>query len=515
MMPSVNPKPPFTSSNLASGDTSASSAGSSLTTADLSACDCASTPQAPRVANRIAEEIDKFFKRTLDHIPRILPISAMYWLAFRPSATIVSSPFSMAWRMPCNPSLTQWCRRIGELSTFLRVSTSSLNSCTSRDPLWTFARSRSSASMSCATLSRSIFLGPLSFPSFLTIGSTSDARSVAFQRAKALRRIALERGRAEFEAGSGRFLFFALFTASAARARGRFPPRRTSLESRSHLGEPGRSRAVLETFEPAVEVGGGQVKASWQARGLEARRDLLHLADPAPGLARLRGDDLGALGQLGLRAFPFLEQRRFDPFVCRERADRGEQRRRAFGPGRIAGLERGGRAGGAFEWNRFEIAAREHSRDVPRAPARQIDARTHSWNRRGTDDAAIDERRLGGFDHAADGAYRQGRDRVRVDIDAAEAVAGNLAGKLERAVRRTHRQHDVGHAERALERAEIFEPRGFGAGARRRAAPGRRPHDPQAESAEAGADRGAHFAGMEQRDRFHRHGIAARVNVPA
>src|SRR5882762_5074730 len=112
---------------------------------------------------------------TLDHIPRILPISAMYWLAFRPSATIVSSPFSMAWRMPCNPSLTQWCRRIGELSTFLRVSTSSLNSCTSRDPLWTFARSRSSASMSCATFSRSIFFGPSSLASFLTIGNTSDA----------------------------------------------------------------------------------------------------------------------------------------------------------------------------------------------------------------------------------------------------------------------------------------------------------------------------------------------------
>src|SRR5713226_2392675 len=47
------------------------------------------------------------FHETLDHIPRILPISAMYWPAFRPSATTVSSPFSMAWRMPCNPSLTQ------------------------------------------------------------------------------------------------------------------------------------------------------------------------------------------------------------------------------------------------------------------------------------------------------------------------------------------------------------------------------------------------------------------------
>src|SRR6266436_5836438 len=118
----------------------------------------------------------RVFHESLDHIPRILPISAIYGPAFRPSATTVSSPFSIAWRMPCSPSLTQWCRRIGELSTFLRVSTSSLNSCTSRDPLWTFARSRSSASMSCATFSRSIFFGPSSFPWFLTIGNTSDVR---------------------------------------------------------------------------------------------------------------------------------------------------------------------------------------------------------------------------------------------------------------------------------------------------------------------------------------------------
>src|SRR6266571_1322336 len=64
MSPSVNPKPPFTSWSLASGDTSASSAGSSLTTAGLSACDCASTAQTPRVANRTAVEIDKFFMRS-------------------------------------------------------------------------------------------------------------------------------------------------------------------------------------------------------------------------------------------------------------------------------------------------------------------------------------------------------------------------------------------------------------------------------------------------------------------
>src|SRR6266571_3813866 len=49
----------------------------------------------------------RVFHETPDHIPRILPISAMYWPAFRPSATTVSSPFSMAWRKPCKPSLTQ------------------------------------------------------------------------------------------------------------------------------------------------------------------------------------------------------------------------------------------------------------------------------------------------------------------------------------------------------------------------------------------------------------------------
>src|SRR6266446_3719910 len=64
MMPSVNPKPLFTSCNLASGDTSASSAGSSLTMVGLSPCACALAAQTPRVAvNRIAAEIEKFFIR--------------------------------------------------------------------------------------------------------------------------------------------------------------------------------------------------------------------------------------------------------------------------------------------------------------------------------------------------------------------------------------------------------------------------------------------------------------------
>src|SRR5436309_3317085 len=65
MRPSVNPKPPFTSCSLASGDTSASSAGASLTTAGLSPCACALAPQAPRVAaKRTAAEIEDFFFMT-------------------------------------------------------------------------------------------------------------------------------------------------------------------------------------------------------------------------------------------------------------------------------------------------------------------------------------------------------------------------------------------------------------------------------------------------------------------
>src|SRR5206468_3594640 len=224
----------------------------------------------------------------------------------------------------------------------------------------------------------------------------------AFRGAKPLRRLPLHRGRAESEARL--YLRLPLRAAAALFARRGFAPRAPPYR-RDHRAERGRRVAVLEGLELAVDVRGGPVKASGQSRGLEARRDLLHLADPAPGLARLDGDDLGALLQLGLRAFPFLEQRSLDPFVCRERADRGEKRSRAFAPGRIAGLERGGRARGAFEWNRFEVAAREHSRDVPGAPTRQIDARAHSWNRRGTDEAAIGERRLGSFDHAADSPY--------------------------------------------------------------------------------------------------------------
>src|SRR5882672_6184352 len=105
---------------------------------------------------------------------------------------------------------------------------------------------------------------------------------VAFQSAKPLCRIPLERGCAEFERGPGRFLSFVLFTTPAARARRDFPPDRCG-----HLSERGRSRAALEAFEPAVELGGGEMKSARQARRLEARRDLLHLADPAPGLARL------------------------------------------------------------------------------------------------------------------------------------------------------------------------------------------------------------------------------------
>jgi len=49
-----------------------------------------------------------------------------------------------------------------------------------------------------------------------------------------------------------------------------------------------------------------------------------------------------------------------------------------------------------------------------------------------------------------------GRDRVRVDIDAAEAVAGNFAGERKRAVRRTPDSTMSATPKRALERAEVF-----------------------------------------------------------
>src|SRR3982074_2731067 len=197
---------------------------------------------------------------------------------------------------------------MGELRTFLSVSTSSRRSCTSREPLLTFARSRSRASTSCATCSRSIFCGSSLLTMCFDLGT--------FQRAQPLRRVTLDRGRAEFEAYRCLFLL-ALRNAFSAPDRGDFAPDRGG-----HLGERGWTGTVLEAFEPAVELGGGQMEAAGQPRRLEARRDFLHLADPAPGLARLRGDDLGSLRQLGLRALPLLEQRRFDPFVRGERADR-------------------------------------------------------------------------------------------------------------------------------------------------------------------------------------------------
>src|SRR5258706_3203457 len=309
---------------------------------------------------------------------------------------------------------------MGELRTFLSVSTSSRRSCRSREPLLTFARSRSRASTSCATFSKSFFFVSSLLTMCFDLGT--------FHRAQPLRRVALDRGRAEFEARRCLFLL-ALRNAFSAPGRGDFPPDRGA-----HLGERGWTGAVLEAFEPAVELGGGEKKSAGQPRRLEARRDFFHLADPAPRLARLHGDDLGALRQLGLRALPLLEQRRFDPFVRRKRADRGEQRGGALGPGRVAGFERGGRARGTFDRSRLEVAACEQTRDVPGTPAREIDARARACNRRGADDAAIDERRLGGFEHAADVARRAGRDRVRVDIDAAEAVAGNFAGERKRAV---------------------------------------------------------------------------------
>src|SRR5712692_11173721 len=190
------------------------------------------------------------------------------------------------------------------------------------------------------------------------------ARLRAFRGAKPLRR------RAEFEARSWRGLPRRAAAAVFSR-RGlapRAPPHR-----RGHLAERGRRAAVLEAFELSVDLRRGEVKARGQSRGLEARRDLLHLADPPPGLARLHGDGLGALRQLGLRELPFLEQRGFDPFVLGERANRGEGRGRALGPGRVAGLERGGRARRTLQRNGLQIAAREERREPQywQAPKRE------------------------------------------------------------------------------------------------------------------------------------------------
>src|SRR5437016_13546078 len=107
----------------------------------------------------------------------------------------------------------------------------------------------------------------------------------------------LHRGRAESETRF--YLRLPLRAAAAAFARRGFAPRAPPYR-RDHRAERGRRVAVLEGLELAVDVRGGPVKAPGQSRGLEARRDLLHLADPAPGLARLDGDGLGALLQLGL-----------------------------------------------------------------------------------------------------------------------------------------------------------------------------------------------------------------------
>src|SRR5258706_15021345 len=228
---------------------------------------------------------------------------------------------------------------MGELRTFLSVSTSSRRSRPSREPLLPFARSRSRASTSCATFSRSIFFGSSLLTMCFDLGT--------FQRAQPLRRFALDRGRAEFEARRCLFLL-ALRNAFSAPGRGDFPPDRGA-----HLSERGWTGAVLEAFEPAVELGGGEMKSAGQPGGLEARRDFLHLADPAPRLARLHGDDLGALRKLGLRALPFLQQRRFDPIVRLERADRSEQRNGLLDPRGVISYVNACRTRRTFERNRF------------------------------------------------------------------------------------------------------------------------------------------------------------------
>src|SRR6266581_172095 len=146
---------------------------------------------------------------------------------------------------------------------------------------------------------------------------------------------------------------------------------------------------------------------------------------------------------------------------------------------------------------------REERGDLVRPRTGQIHSRASAFDGRRTDDAAVDEARARLLDRAADLARALRRDRVGVDVDSAESEACDLARERERAVRRTHRKNDVGRAERALERAQILDSRGSGARARRGAAAIRRPHDPQPARNEAGADRGAHFAGMKHGDGVH------------
>src|SRR5258708_13036678 len=126
---------------------------------------------------------------------------------------------------------------MGELRTFLRVSTSSRRSCTSREPLLTFARSRSRASTSCATFSRSIFFGSSLLTMCFDLGT--------FQGAQPLRRVTLDRGRAEFEACRCLFLL-ALRNAFSAPYRGDFPPDRGG-----HPLHPASPLPVLHPFSPA------------------------------------------------------------------------------------------------------------------------------------------------------------------------------------------------------------------------------------------------------------------------
>src|SRR5258708_28311679 len=93
----------------------------------------------------------------------------------------------------------------------------------------------------------------------------------AFQRSQPLRRVTLDRGRAEFEACRCLFLL-ALRNAFSAPDRGDFPPDRGA-----HPTERGWTRAVLEAFEPAVDLGGGQMDAAGQPRRLDTRRRSFHL----------------------------------------------------------------------------------------------------------------------------------------------------------------------------------------------------------------------------------------------
>src|SRR6266699_570047 len=261
-----------------------------------------------------------------------------------------------------------------------------------------------------------------------------------------------------------------------------------------------RRGGILEGGEAAVDLGRGEMKAARQTGGLKTRRDLFHLGDPAPGFSHFAGDRVGFPQRLRLRQLPFLDEARVDAFGLRQRADGGDERRRALGPGRVGHLQCRGGAGLALERDRLHMGRGEQRGDFSARSAAQLEPGPARCAGRRADDAAVDEGGARGLDRSADLARGRGRDRIGVDVNAAEVFFGDRPGQIERAVRRADGKHDLGRRERAVEGFAFLEPR------RLRALPGggaaalRYPQHVKTAGNEARAQRGAHLAGMQQGD---------------